>query len=317
MTDIKSLDARKTSTEQAAGVTETPPYVLYRGADSVNLLECGRLFYRERRLIAVIVGAVGAVALFASLAMTPIYRAEVLLAPAPQEGNEGTSSLVSQLGGIAALVGGSINNPKDRTAESIATLRSRALASDFIREQNLKPVLFASKWDAVRQTWRDGEDVPTDLEAYDVFDKQIRAVNVDRRTGLVSVLIEWKDPALAASWANRLVTAVNRRRREEAIHEAQQSIKYLEQQLPRTSSVEIQQSIYRLIETHLKTIALANARDEYAFRVIDPAVAPERRVRPKRLLIVALGVVFGLLLAIGTVFVRRALARERAVAPPA
>lgn len=314
MTDAKSLDAKKTGTEQRPMVMDARLYMLYPGTDSVNLLECVRLFYRERRLIAVIVGTVIAVSILAALVITPVYRAEVLLAPAPQEGNEGPSPLMSQLGGIAALVGGSISNPKDRTAESIATLRSRSLASDFIHEQNLKPVLFAAKWDAGQQRWRDPDDVPTDFQAYDVFDKQVRTVNVDRRTGLVSVLIEWTDPVLAAAWANRLVTAVNRRRRDEAIHEAQQSIKYLEQQLPRTSSVEIQQSISRLIETQMKTIALANAREEYAFRVIDPAVAPERRVRPKRLLIVALGVVFGLLLAIGTVFVRRILAREGTVA---
>lgn len=313
MTDLKSLDARKTAPAEPPGLPGAPAYVFYRGADSLNLLECARLFYRERRLMAVTVGTVAAISVLASLLMTPVYRAEVLLAPVPTDGNEATSTLMGQLGGIAALVGGSVANSKDRTAESVATLRSRSLASDFIRELNLKPVLFPAKWDADQQKWRDPDEVPTDFDAYDLFDKNIRTVNLDRRTGLVSVTMEWRDPALAASWANRLVTAVNLRRRNEAIHEAQQTIKYLEQQLPRTSSVEIQQSIYRLIETQLKTIALANAREEYAFRVIDPAAVPERRVWPKRSLIVALGIVFGLLVAAGAVFVRRALARERAL----
>lgn len=50
---------------------------------------------------------------------------------------------------------------------------------------------------------------------------------------------------------------------------------------------------------------LANVRDEYAFKVIDPAVMPEYRdiVRPRRALMLALGLVmgslFGMMVAFG------------------
>ena len=84
----------------------------------------------------------------------------------------------------------------------------------------------------------------------------------------------------------------------------------------RNSAVEIQQAIYRLIEAQTKSIALANAREEYAFRVIDPAVAAERPVRPKRLNIVAAGAVLGLVLALVLVLVRHALRREKVRMPP-
>lgn len=313
--DLKSLDLR-------TGRQEPPdllgaPYALYTADDSINLLDCVRLLYRERRLIAVVVAAVGAISVFAAWSMTPIYRSEVLLVPVSQDAPENTSTLVSQLGGIAALVGGYIGNPKDRTAESIATLRSRSLAMDFIHAENLKPELFSAKWDRGHQSWRNPVDIPTDLQAYQMFDGQVRAVNIDRRSGLVSLRIEWKDPGLAATWANRLVTAVNQRRRHETIDEAQRSIRYLQQELSRNNSVEVQQSLYRLIETQMKTIALANAREDYAFRVIDPAVPAESPVRPNRLMIVTLGIIFGLLLATAAVFVRRILARERTVAASA
>src|SRR5204863_5594 len=149
------------------------------------------------------------------------------------------------------------------------------------------------QWDNAQQRWRDGTKPPSDIEAYRIFDGQVRVVTLDRRTGLVSLTVEWSDPAAAAAWANRLVTMVNDRRRAEAISEAQGSIKYLREQLMRNSAVEVQQAIYRLIEAQTKTIALANAREEYAFRVIDPAVVPERPVRPKRLNMVVSGAVVG------------------------
>lgn len=50
--------------------------------------------------------------------------------------------------------------------------------------------------------------------------------------------------------------------------------------------IEIRESLYTLIESETKNAMLANAKDEFAFKIIDPAVAPEKRVRPKRTLIV-------------------------------
>jgi LPS O-antigen subunit length determinant protein (WzzB/FepE family) len=61
--------------------------------------------------------------------------------------------------------------------------------------------------------------------------------------------------------------------------------------------------MYNLIETETKTLMLANARVEYAFTVVDPAVAPEIRTSPKRKLIVLSGGVLGGLFGVFAVFV--------------
>ncbi len=61
----------------------------------------------------------------------------------------------------------------------------------------------------------------------------------------------------------------------------------------------MQRVMYSLIENETQTLMLANARAEYAFRVVDPAVAPEVRSSPNRTLIVLSGGVLGLF--IGTV----------------
>lgn len=303
MTDLKAPQAR--APHDILPLPSDVPYPPYRGFDAVNLLHIARVLYRERNLLAAIAAVATATALLLALFSPRVYRAEVLLAPVSQNRNEGLSMLVGQFGDFGTMMDDYVGGTKDRAAESIATLRSRSLASDFIRAQNLKPQLFAEKWDAERNRWRDAS-APTDLDAYDVFDKQVRAVNVDRHTGLVSLSIEWKDPALAASWANQLVREVNARRRAEAIREAQQSIAYLEQQLARTSSVEIQQSIYHLIEAQTKAIAVANSREDYAFRVIDPAVAPERPVRPRRVVITVAGFAVGVFVAVVFVLLRQA-----------
>lgn len=286
-----------------------PPYFQYANDDGIDLIECGRLLYRQRRLMGAIVMAAGLLALLAAFIMPPVYRAEVLLAPVTQSKGEGVASVLGQLGDLGALFEAYVGSGKDRTAESIATLKSRSLTTQFIAQHELKPILFNDRWEPRTKTWREGAKVPTDLEAVDRFDKNVRQVVVDRRTGLVTLAIEWGEPALAAAWANALVREVNTRRREEAIDEAKTSITYLQRQLARNSAMEIHQAIYRLIEAQTKTMTVAATREEYAFRVIDPAVAPETRIRPKRTLMVLGGLVMGVVIAVFVVLLRHALTK--------
>jgi len=110
----------------------------------------------------------------------------------------------------------------------------------------------------------------------------------------VTLAIDWKDPVLAASWANSLVKKVNNRLRTEAVEDAEKSVSYLEQQLARTNSVEIQQAIYRLIETQTKKKMIANTEEDYAFTIIDPAVRAEKPRSPKKLRLVFAGALLGL-----------------------
>ena len=53
--------------------------------------------------------------------------------------------------------------------------------------------------------------------------------------------------------------------------------------------------IYNLIEEQTKNIMLANVREEYAFKIVDPAIVPEIRVRPARRKIAIMGLLVGLL----------------------
>jgi hypothetical protein len=90
---------------------------------------------------------------------------------------------------------------------------------------------------------------------------------------------------IAARWANDLVAKLNLHARNRSIDEANRSVEYLNNELTNTHVFEMQQTIYRLIERELRAKVSANVREEFAFRVIDPAVPPEKRESPKRTLI--------------------------------
>ena len=281
-----------------------PPQGMYM-EEPINWSEYWKVLVEHRKLIGIITAASTLLATATAFLLTPIYRAEVLLAPVSEERAGSLSSLAGQFGDLAALTGVNLGTNKDKTAESIAALKSRSLSVAFIEKENLKPILFPRQWDTENKKWKDQDDVPTDWEAFEIFDKDIRAVSVDKKTGLVTVAIEWKDPALAAKWANSLVRQVNTRLRNEAIEESEKSTAYLEKQLASTSSVEIQQAIYRLVEAQAKKKMIANAREEYAFTVIDSAVSPEEREKPKRLLIILAGLIIGVAAGFTVAWFRR------------
>ncbi|MDH5547738.1 MAG: Wzz/FepE/Etk N-terminal domain-containing protein [Gammaproteobacteria bacterium] len=271
--------------------------------DEINLLDYWRVLMQFKWLIVGISFFTTVIAIVAALVATEIYQAEVTIAPADEESGGGISGLAGQFGGLAALAGVNIGGGGGKSEEAIAILGSRQFTLEFIHENKLMPVLFEDAWDEQAKKWKveNEEDVPTDWDAYKVFDK-VRTVSNDAKTGMTTVAIEWKDPELAAQWANKLIVKLNENRKKRAIDEAEKSIRYLENQLRETSVVEMRQALFQLIEAQSKNRMLANVRDEFAFKVIDPAVVPEERVKPKRKLMVVLGGMVGVMLGVFLAF---------------
>jgi hypothetical protein len=73
---------------------------------------------------------------------------------------------------------------------------------------------------------------------------------------------------------------------------------FLEQELHRSDVLEMQQSIYRLIEAQTAMAMLASAREEYALEIIDPAALPYRSFNMSRKKKVLIGAIAGGLLAV-------------------
>ncbi len=83
---------------------------------------------------------------------------------------------------------------------------------------------------------------------------------------------------------------------------------YLQRELHNSDLLEMQKSIYRLIEAQTAIAMLANAREEYALEVIDPAAIPYRSFSMSRKKKILIGTVAGLLLTVFVVLARVLLA---------
>ena len=64
--------------------------------------------------------------------------------------------------------------------------------------------------------------------------------------------------------------------RDRAIAESERNISYLNEQAAKTDVVGIRQTIYNIMETEINKAMLAKGSEEYAFKLIDPAVVPQK-----------------------------------------
>ena len=272
---------------------ETPaPPVAYD--DEIDLWQLWETVWSGRWLIIAITSlfAVGGVTY--ALVAQEWWRAEVVLAPADKKG--GMSGALSQLSGLASLAGVSVGGGGGN--EPLAVLKSKDFARQFITEMNLMPVLLKD------QKTEDGK-APDIRDALRIFET-VRTVSDDKKTGLVTLGVRWKDADTAALWANELARRVNARLRAEALAEAERNVAYLQKEIAATSVVSLQQSMGRVLEGEMQKLMLARGNEEFAFKVIDKATPPKLRDAPKRALIAIVATLAGGLLGILAVFLRQA-----------
>ncbi len=257
--------------------------------DEINVISLLEVAWRYRVFIALVALIAVLIGVYAALTTRPVYSAEVVVTEVENDNMGGAGSLAGRFGGLASLAGITLagNGP---SREAQAVLNSRYLAQEFIRRNALAPQLTKkaktqSLWFAVQR-----------------FRDKVLKITQEKEKGTTSVAIKWDNPNAAARWANDYVALANEIVRTRALDDSSRNIRYLKEQIPKTDVVEIQRALYGLVENETKVNMLASTRKEYAFTVVDPAVAPEERVWPRRALIVVsggfLGGVLGVLLAL-------------------
>lgn len=292
--------------------------------DEIDLKELFMVLWSGKWLISAITGVAAVASVAIALMLPNIYAANALLAPAEQSGG-GMSALMQQYGGLASLAGVSLPGGEDgsRAQLGMQLMKSRAFIGDFVDRRDILPELMAVKswdagsgdvvfdsesYDADSKTWlREVEPPklaePSAQEAHKAF-SAILGVSQDKQTGYVTVSIEHQSPIIAAQWVNWLVEDVNSAVKAQDVAEAEKSIEYLREQVTNTSLADLQAVFFDLIQSQTETVMLAEVRQEYVFKTIDPAVAPEEKSKPSRALICVLGTLLGGMLGVVIVLIR-------------
>jgi uncharacterized protein involved in exopolysaccharide biosynthesis len=279
---------------------QTPKPVTDEGNEEIDLVALFGICWRYRAVIlgASILGVLAALAL--ALTATPYYRAEAVITEVQDLGMSNGAALENQLSGFAGLAGLALPSRASITQQDEAILDSRRLVEEFIRRNDLLSVLS-----------RGARRPPTLWLAVKQFKEGVVTVHKDARKGVTTVALEWTDPVTAAKWTNGFVALANELIRRRALDESSRNIVYLTDQLARTNDVELRKVIYNIIESETRTLMLANGRPDFAFEVVDPAVPPEVKERPHRLLIVLVGGAVGLAIGFAAALILGQVATAR------
>uniref|UniRef100_A0A486XVH0 Lipopolysaccharide biosynthesis n=1 Tax=Rheinheimera sp. BAL341 TaxID=1708203 RepID=A0A486XVH0_9GAMM len=279
-------------------------------------------FWRHKLLILAITSVFAVGGVFYALSKANVYTAQaVLFSVSEQSGLK----IPGQLGGLAALAGvniGGLSGGGDKTKVALEVLKSREFITRFIERHDLLVSVMAAKgwvqsdntlliddeiYQSSTQTWvrtvkAPFEPKPSLLEAYKVFEDMLK-VSEDKTSGMITLSLTHYSPFLAKQIVDDLIKDLNSEMRNQEKNEALNSIEYLTNQIEKTSLAEVKTMLYSLIEEQTKTLMLANVRDEYVFKVIDPAVVEEEKSGPMRAFIVILFCFLGGFLSLITVLV--------------
>ncbi|OZG74078.1 LPS O-antigen length regulator [Hahella sp. CCB-MM4] len=289
----------------------------------LDLFELISVLWAGKWVIILFAAVFAGGAVFYSLSLPDKYESEVTLAPAVEQ-KSAFGSLAGQFGGLTGLAGISFGGSgSDKLVLSLEVLKSREFIGKFIQAHDLMvPLLAAKGWDASSNSLVINEKVfdvntqqwirkvkppavaqPTLLEATRAF-QAIMAVTQDKQTGMVYLAVEYFSPDLAQQWVMALVEDINKEMKNRDLLDAKKSISYLEAQVEKTVVADAKAMLYQLIEEQTKKVMFAEIRDEYVFKIVDPAIVPEERSRPKRFLIVFVGGFAGMMIAVLAVLVR-------------
>ena len=286
--------------------------------DEIDLRELFGVLWAGRLKILVITAVFAVASVVYALSVPNQYKATALLSPAQSSGG-GLSGALGQLGGLASLAGVSIGGGESSEAQvAQEIMKSWNFIEGFIKSNDLAVEIYAAEgWS------RSSNSLQINSDLYDESDSQwlvenndtgelgppsswklfqdfveMLSVSEDKKSGLVSVSIEYYSPQIAKHWLDLYVAAINGHMQERKMAEVTRNITYLEAQIKKTNIAEMKEVFYTIIEEQIKSKMLAEASPDYAFVPVSPSMVPEEKSQPKRALICILGTLLGGMLSV-------------------
>ena len=304
----------------------------YDAEDEINLLELWQVIWKRRKLIGTLVVTMVLVTIVTSLFMKNIYQSQAIIVPVTTKdsgGGGGTlAALASQFGSLPGI---SLPGASSAT-EIVSLLNSNILREKIVERYRLMPVLFYEQWDPKKNDWKRASGInlnplrwlsklagaiqqsnstysrlkeeggaPQIWDALRLLDNIVKVKN-NIKDNTITLTVDYEDPELAAKMAGYFLDTLTDHMSAEAKRVALINRAYLEEQLQKTADPLIRQKIYNLIAQQLETAMMAEVKENFAFKVIDPPKAPDKKIKPKRAMMVILSFIVALFIGVFAAF---------------
>jgi uncharacterized protein involved in exopolysaccharide biosynthesis len=234
--------------------------------DEIDLKELFRALARRRRLILGITAASAVVALVVSLLLPVYYKAETRILPPQDKGSNLAAQLLGQAGGLIGIAGGAAG-VKSQGELFVAMAKSRTVLDRMVDRFDLMK-LYKGKY---------RQDARKKLLG-------LLTVQQDRKSGIISLTVEDRDPKRAADMANAFVEELKSMAGGLAISEAGERRMFFEEQIRHTkeSLARAEEEVKRFqqrtgafqIDAQAKSIieGIANLRARIAAKEVEAKV---------------------------------------------
>jgi uncharacterized protein involved in exopolysaccharide biosynthesis len=271
--------------EEVHGMTEERPPTRYE-EDEINLGEYFAILRKNGWKIALFSLAVGFVTLLVMFQFPNIYQATAVLTPAMDEKRQNPAV------GILASLGVDIGSPTK--VEDLETLfKSNDLTVRVFRKYNLWPIVLPDKFDSatgkMKIGWTDrlfrgekGQRAPGDWDAIRVAKDRL-TVFVNKKVGTISVVFESPSAEGSANIVKYYLDEGKSRLQEEALDRAVKNKKFIEEQIGKTVDALTRDRLYSLYGQEVEREMMGRNREQFGFRVVDAPRAPDRKLKPHRI----------------------------------
>ena len=283
--------------------------------DEIDLSELFHVLWDKIFFIGAITSIFSLISIIYALMLPNIYQSKATLMAVEQ--SSGMSGMIGRYSGMASLAGISLDSKSgSKDQEAIARIKSfEFFSNNFlpnIKRENLMAVkkwnqasntltYYASDFNSESRQWLrkakpPRSNFPTSQEAYEEF-VEIMSVKKDKKTNLVTLMVEHKSPFIAQQWVEIMINQIDQVMRDQDRQTATKSIEYLNSLAPTVNYEEIKKALSALQQEQMKRLMMVEANDNYVFKVLDSPIAAELKSKPRRSLIVIWGTIIGMVLS--------------------
>ena len=283
--------------------------------DEIDLGELFHVLWDKIFYIGAITSIFSLISIIYALMLPNIYQSKATLMAVEQ--SSGMSGMIGRYSGMASLAGISLDSKSgSKDQEAIARIKSfEFFSNNFLPNMKLENLMAVKKWNQAsntltyyagdfnsesRQWLRKAKpprsNIPTSQEAYEEF-VEIMSVNKDKKTNLVTLMVEHKSPFIAQQWVEIMINQIDQVMRDQDRQTATKSIEYLNSLAPTVINEDIKKALSALQQEQMKRLMMVEANDNYVFKVLDSPIAAELKSKPRRSLIVIWGTILGMVLS--------------------
>jgi len=260
----------------------------------INLLELWQVIWKRKMIIISLTIIFVTVTIIVSFAMKNVYRAEATITAVKMISSN--DSIFDQLNHKPSLP-----FPDPVTTQDLRNvINSNAIRMKVFYSHNLMPVLFGTK----------RNDSHKDAEGLKMLAHGLKIKN-NKKDATITVSFDWNDSKIAVQIVEYILQELSNELTHTAKELSNERRNALEKQYAQTDDPHLRNQIRYLINEQDLISRMAEVKENFAFKIIDPPRSLPEKVKPKRVQMIALSFVVSLLMGIFLSFFLEYIERAR------